>query len=69
MLFFREQLQNLLLQAVFRASHWIRSWVILSKEEAKVQLRDGAQWMEVQVLSFSTKAGWNLCKRIEFLAP
>jgi hypothetical protein len=57
------------LQVVFRAAHWIRSWVILSKEEAKVQLIDGARWMEVQVLSFFAKAGWNLCKCIEFPAP
>jgi hypothetical protein len=57
------------LQVVFKAAHWIRSWAILSKEEAKVQLRDGAQWMEIQALSSFTKAGQNLCKHIEFPAP
>jgi hypothetical protein len=57
------------LQVVFRAAHWIRSRGILSKEEAKVQLRDVARRMEVQVLSFFAKADWNLCKRIEFPAP
>jgi hypothetical protein len=57
------------LQVVFKAAHWIRSWAVLSKEEAKVQLRDGAQWMEIQALSSFTKAGQNLCKHIEFPAP
>jgi dihydroorotate dehydrogenase len=41
---------------------------ILSKEEARDQLKVGAHLLEVQVLSFFTKAGWNIFKRIEYLS-
>jgi hypothetical protein len=58
MLFFKEQILNLFfLHVVFKAAHWMRSWTILSKEKAKVQLRDGAHVLEVQTLSFFSKAG------------
>jgi hypothetical protein len=46
--------------------HWITSWEILSKEEAKDQLRVGAHLLEVEPLSFLTKVGWNIFNYIEF---
>jgi hypothetical protein len=51
--FQRTNPKSFFLHVVFKA----RSWTILSKEKAKVQLRDGAHVLEVQTLSFFSKAG------------
>jgi hypothetical protein len=44
---------------MFRGTHWIRSWVVLSKEEGRIILKEGCRWVEIVALEISHKSGWN----------
>ncbi|KAG2562948.1 hypothetical protein PVAP13_8KG305250 [Panicum virgatum] len=56
---------NSCLQVIFRSTHLIRSWAILSKEEEKEALKRGCQSLEVNAMDFYKNAGWNILKRIK----
>jgi hypothetical protein len=53
-----------ILQVMFRGTHWIRSWVILSKEEGRIVLREGCRWVEIVAMEIFHKSGWNALRRI-----
>jgi hypothetical protein len=46
------------------AVHWIKSWAILSKDEAMEQLKVGAHLLEVQALSFFSMTGGNIFRAL-----
>jgi hypothetical protein len=47
---------------MFRGTHWIRSWAILSKKEGRIILKEGCRWVEIVALEISHKSGWNAFK-------
>jgi hypothetical protein len=49
---------------MFRRTHWIRSWAILSKEEGRIILREGCRWVEIVAMEIFHKSGWNALGRI-----
>jgi hypothetical protein len=49
---------------MFRGTHWIRSWVIFSKEEGRIILREGRRWVEIVAMEIFYKSGWNALGRI-----
>lgn len=62
---FQRAKPNSSLQVIFRATHWIRSWAILSKEEEKDLLKKGCQRLEVIAMDLYSKAGWSIWRRIK----
>jgi hypothetical protein len=52
------------LQVMFRGTHWIRSWSILSREEGRYILKEGCRWVESVALEILHKSGWNAFRRI-----
>jgi hypothetical protein len=35
-----------ILLVMFRGTHWIRSWAILSREDGRIILKEGCRWVE-----------------------
>jgi hypothetical protein len=54
-----------ILQVMFRGTHWIRSWAILSKEDGRIILKEGCRWLESVALEIFHKSGWNTMRRID----
>jgi hypothetical protein len=52
------------LQVMFRGTHWIRSWSILSREEGRYILKEGCRWVESVALEIFHNSGWNAFRRI-----
>jgi hypothetical protein len=53
-----------ILQVMFRGTHWIRCWAILSKEEGRIILKEGCQWVEIVAMEIFHKSGWNALRSI-----
>lgn len=56
---------NSILQVIFRATHWIRWWSLLHKEDERITLKDGCRQLEIAILQIFAKFGWNIRHRIE----
>jgi hypothetical protein len=54
-----------ILQVIFRGVFWIRSWVVLSKQEGRNILKVGCLMLESVALPFFHGSSWNTLKRIE----
>jgi hypothetical protein len=55
-----------ILQVMFRGTHWIRSWAVLSKEEGRNILKECCRLVESVALEIFHKSGWNTLRRIGF---
>jgi hypothetical protein len=64
-LVFHKSQYKSILQVMFRATFWIRSWAILSKENKRVILKEGCRKLETVALQIFHKFGWNTLKRID----
>jgi alpha-amylase/alpha-mannosidase (GH57 family) len=64
-LVFHKSQYKYILQVMFRATFWIRSWAILSKENERVILKEGCRKLETVALEIFHKSGWNTLKRID----
>jgi hypothetical protein len=51
---------------MFRGTHWIRSWAVLSKEEERTILKEVCRLMESVALEIYHKSGWNTLRRVDF---
>jgi hypothetical protein len=64
-LVFHKSQYKSILQVMFRATFWIRSWPNLSKEDGRFILKEGCRLLETVVLEIFHKFGWNALKRID----
>jgi hypothetical protein len=55
-----------ILQVMFRETHWIRSWAILSREDGRFILKEGCRWVETVAMEIFHKLAWNALRRIGF---
>jgi hypothetical protein len=53
-----------ILQVMFRGTHWIRSWAILSKEDGRIILKEACRRVEIVMMEIFHKSGWNALRRI-----
>jgi hypothetical protein len=46
-------------------THWIRSWAVVSKEDGRIILKEGCQWVEIVALEIFHKSGWNATRHFD----
>jgi hypothetical protein len=63
-LVFQKSQHKSILQVIFRATFWIRSWSVLSKHDRKIVMKDGCRALEAAALEIFHKSRWNALKRI-----
>lgn len=56
---------NSFLQVIFRATHWIRWWSLLHKEEDRASFKTGCKLLETVIMEVFAKFGWKFRNRIE----
>ena len=52
------------LQVIFRATHWIRFWALLQKEEGRPPIMSGCLALEVAAMECFASNGWLFSNRI-----
>jgi len=52
------------LQVIFRATHWIRFWSLLQKEEGRPPIMLGCRALEVAAMEYFASNGWLFSNRI-----
>jgi hypothetical protein len=52
------------MQVLFRGTYWMRQWMLLLKEEEKLQVKQGCRLLEVAMMQIFAKNGWNFSNRL-----
>jgi hypothetical protein len=64
-LVFQKSYHKSILQVIFRATFWIRSWSILSKHDGRNVLKDGCRALEAAALEIFRSLGGMLLSVLE----
>uniref|UniRef100_J3KUF7 Uncharacterized protein n=1 Tax=Oryza brachyantha TaxID=4533 RepID=J3KUF7_ORYBR len=56
---------NSRLKVIFRATYWVRSWSLLLNEEDDNLTKECCKLLEMRVLEFYSRYGWNFPRRIQ----